>query len=61
MIKLLVAGLALSFLPIWKDVSTNEGINLWEYLHSTAFTKRKHITPEEAIENYRRNMGLEGL
>lgn len=59
MIKLLVAGLALSLLRIWKDVTTGEGVNLWEYLHSTAFTKRKHITPEEAIENYRRNMGYD--
>ena len=59
MIKLLVAGLALSLLPIWKDVSANEGINLWEYLHSTAFTKRKHIPWQEAAENYRRNMGYD--
>ncbi len=58
MVKLAIAGLVLSFLPIWRDVQTNEGLNIWEYIYSTAFTKRKHITPEEAIENYRRNMGL---
>lgn len=57
--KWLIAVLTLSFLPIWKDVSTGSGLNWWEYLHSTAFIKRKHITPEEAIENYRRNMGYE--
>lgn len=55
--KWLIIGLV-SLLPIWKDVATNKGLNIWEYVHSTAFTKRKHITPEEAIENYRRNMGL---
>jgi len=59
MVKLLVAGFALSLIPIWKDVTTGEGLNLWEYFHSTAFTKRKHITPEEAIENYRRNVGYD--
>ena len=59
MIKLVIVGLVLSFAPIWKDVATNEGLNIWEYIYSTAFTKRKHITPEEAIENYRRNMGYE--
>jgi len=58
MIKWLVIGGIVSLLPVWKDVTTGEGLNIWEYLHSTAFTKRKHITPEEAIENYRRNMGL---
>ena len=58
MIKWLVISGIVSLLPVWKDVQTGEGLNIWEYLHSTAFTKRKHITPEEAIENYRRNMGL---
>ena len=57
--KLLIAGGVLSLIPIWKDVTTNEGMNLWEYLYSTAFTKRKHITPEEAVQNYRRNMGYD--
>lgn len=55
MLKLfLVAGI-LSVLPIWKDVLTNEGLTFWGYLRDSAFTQRKHITPEEAIENYRRN------
>lgn len=53
--KVLAVGIAFSLLPIWKDVSTGEGLNLWEYLQSTAFTKRKHITWQEAVENYRRN------
>ncbi len=58
MTKWLIIGFGLSLVPIWKDVTTGEGQNIWEYIHSTAFTKRKHITPEEAIENYRRNTGL---
>ncbi len=56
--KWLIIALGASLFPIWKDVSTSEGLNLWEYIHSTAFTDRKHIPVEEAIENYRRNMGL---
>lgn len=59
MVKWLIIGLGASLFPIWKDVSTGEGLNLWEYIYSTAFTQRKHITPEEAVENYRRNMGYE--
>ena len=58
MIKWLIIGLGISLIPVWKDVATGDGQNIWEYIHSTAFTKRKHITPAEAIENYRRNMGL---
>jgi len=57
--KWLIIALGVSLLPIWKDVATGEGQNIWEYLQSTAFTKRKHITPQEAVENYRRNMGYE--
>jgi hypothetical protein len=55
--KWLVIGLGASLVPMWKDFSTGRGLNLWSYIKSTAFTKRKHITPDEAIENYRRNMG----
>jgi len=55
MIKWLVIGLGISLLPVWKDVTTGDGLNFWEYLHSTAFTQRKHIPVDEAIENYRRN------
>lgn len=58
MINWLIIGFGISLLPVWRDVQTNEGLNLWEYIHSTAFTKRKHIPWQEAIENYRRNMGL---
>jgi len=57
MIKWLIICSAVSFLPVWRDVKTGEGLNIWEYLHSTAFTKRKHITPEEATKNYQRNTG----
>lgn len=56
MVKFLVVTGVLSFLPIWKDVASNKGLSFWEYLRSTALTQRKHITPEEAIENYRRNL-----
>ena len=58
MIKWLIIGLGLTLVPIWKDVATGDGLNLWEYIHSTAFTKRKHIPVDEAIENYRRNTAL---
>lgn len=57
--KWLVVALVGSLIPIWKDVATGEGLNFWEYVHSTAFTRRKHISVEEAIKNYRRNMGYE--
>jgi len=57
--KWIIIALGASFLPVWKDVSTGEGLNIWEYLHSTAFTPRKHIPVEEAILNYQRNMGYE--
>ncbi len=53
----LVVGLITSVLPVWKDAKTGKGLNIWQYFHSTAFTKRKHITPEAAIENYNRQMG----
>ena len=59
MIKFAIAGIIASLIPIWKDVTTGEGQNLWEYLHSTAFTKRKHIPWQEAVENYQRNMGYD--
>jgi len=58
MIKWLIIGFGISLIPIWEDVQTGEGLNIWEYFYSTAFTKRKHITPEEAIENYKRNKGI---
>ncbi len=54
---LVMGAIALSFIPIWRDIQTNQGLNLWVYIYSTAFTPRKHITPEVAIENYRRNNG----
>lgn len=57
--KWLIIAFGLTLLPFWKDVTTGEGQNLWEYVHSTAFTQRKHIPVEEAIRNYRRNMGYE--
>jgi len=58
-VKWLIIGLGASLLPIWKDVSTNRGQNLWEYLNSTAFTQRKHIRWEDAVHNYKRNKGIE--
>lgn len=59
MVKWLIIGLGTSLLPIWKDVATGEGQNLWEYLNSTAFTKRKHIPWQEAVKNYQRNTGYD--
>jgi len=58
-VKWLIIALGASLIPIWKDVTTGKGLNLWGYIHSTAFTRRKHIPIEEAIKNYRRNMGYE--
>lgn len=52
--KWLLLALGASFLPIWRDDMTSEGINLWEYTRMAA--SRKHISPEQAIENYRRNL-----
>jgi len=57
--KWLIIVLGASLLPVWKDVATGEGQNIWEYLYDTAFIKRKHIPVDEAVENYRRNMGYE--
>jgi len=57
--KWIILALGASLLPIWKDVSTGEGQNIWEYLYSTAFTERKHIPVDEAILNYQMNVSHE--
>jgi hypothetical protein len=54
--KIAITAMAVSLLPIWKEPSTGKGLNFWKYIYSTAFMRRKHITPEEAIENYRKKM-----
>ena len=54
--KWILAGLAFSFLPIWRDDMTDQGLNLWQYIDMAA--GREHIPVEEAIENYQRNKGL---
>jgi len=53
--KWFLGALAFSFLPIWRDDMTGDGLNIWEYFGMAA--SREHIPAEEAIENYRRNIG----
>ena len=53
--KWVLTGLALSFVPIWRDdMDPDRGINLWEYI-TMATTLRRHLPVEEAIDNYQRN------
>jgi len=53
--KWLLAGLALTFVPVWRDdMNPDHGLCLWEYINMAA-VEREHIPVETAIENYRRN------
>ena len=51
-----VIGGLLSLLPIWKNVGTGKGENAWQYISSMMSNHRPHITIEEAVENYQRDV-----